>query len=364
MGKQQPALIQALSAQAYIDPRIFAEEQNLIFARSWQYACHVEKLRKAGDFVVCEIAEESLILIRENEETINALYNVCVHRAARLLEGEGCKKRISCPYHGWTYNLRGELISAPNAKNVCGFDLANYRLPRCQVELVHGLVFVNLDSSAPSLRQQNPEFVADLEGYAPDLPALTFVHRTEAHMRANWKVGIENYAECYHCELIHRELVSSVLDFDSYRIEAFASSQRHLSRPQRGDVRAYEFDETSETEFVAWWLWPNFSFQSYPGGRAHVWKWTPLDVDHTHLTVDWFFPSLEMADWEREMIRHHAATTFAEDLAIIDSVQQGLGSRGYRVGPLMVDQEKSRYSEHAVAAIQQLWRQAMETDHE
>lgn len=362
MSKQQTTIIEALPAESYIDAETIQREQSKIFSRSWQYACHIEKLRRPGEFIVCEIAGESLILIRDNEGGINAFYNVCGHRAARLLDGEGCKKRFSCPYHGWTYNTRGELISAPNAKNVTGFDVGNYRLQSCQVEVVHGLVFVNLDTGAPPLQQQNPEFVADLKSYAPDLPALTFVYRTETHLQANWKVAIENYAECYHCELIHRELVSSVLDFESYQIEAFSFSQRHLSRPQQGKGRAYEFDESAETEFVAWWLWPNFSFQSYPGGRVHFWKWTPIDVGHTHLTVDWFFPSHDMAEWESEMIHHHAATTFVEDQALIESVQLGLASRGYQAGPLMIDQDKSRYSEHGVAAIQQLWRDAMGED--
>lgn len=362
MSRQQTSTIQPLPADAYIDAAVYHREQRQIFARSWQYACHLEKLRQPGDFVVCEIAGESLILIREHESRINALYNVCAHRAARLLAGEGCKQRFSCPYHGWTYNSRGELIAAPNAKNVSGFDLDNYRLQSCQVEVVHGLVFVNLNPAAQPLHRRNPEFVSDLKAYAPDLPGLTFVHRTEAQLRANWKIAIENYAECYHCELIHRELVGSVLDFESYQIETLDFSQRHRSRPRQGEVRAYEFDESAETEFVAWWLWPNFSFQSYPGGRVHFWKWTPLDVDRTHLTVDWYFPSRDTDDWERELIRHHAATTFAEDMAVIDSVQQGMGSRGYRPGPLMIDREESRYSEHAVAAIQQLWRDAMEAN--
>ena len=71
-----------------------------------------------------------------------------------------------------------------------------------------------------------------------------------------------------------------------------------------------------------------------------------------------------IAAWERKLIDHHARTTFAEDLAVIDSVQQGLGSRSYQPGPLMIDRENSRYSEHAVAAIQQLWQNTMEEPHE
>ena len=357
---QPPAMLtRALPAAAYIDGDVFRREQDRIFARSWQFACHVEKLRHSGDFIVCEVAGESLIVIRENDDSINAFYNVCPHRAARLLDGEGCKQRFSCPYHAWTYNTRGELVAAPNAGDVPGFDVGHYGLVSCLVEVVNGLVFVNLADDAGPLQAQVPGLIDDLKFYAPDLPALTFVHRTEAHMQANWKVAIENYAECYHCELIHKELVGGVLDFDSYSIEVIGKAQKHLSRPQSGTARAYDFDESTDSEFVAWWMWPNFSFQSYPGGRVHVWKWTPIDANRTHLTVDWFFPCKEMADWERELIDHHARTTFAEDLAVINLVQQGLGSRSYQPGPLMIDRENSRYSEHAVAAIQQLWRDAM-----
>jgi phenylpropionate dioxygenase-like ring-hydroxylating dioxygenase large terminal subunit len=359
VSKRSSTPIQSLPARPYIDPGVFLVERDAIFARNWQFACHVEKLQTAGDFVVCEVAGDSLIVIRESENRINAFYNICAHRAARLLEGEGCKQRISCPYHAWTYDSRGELISAPNAENVPGFDTGDYRLPCCQVEVLNGLVFVCLDSTAAPLTELAPEFADELEAYAPNLPELTFVHRTEALLEANWKVAIENYAECYHCELIHRQLVNSVLDFSSYRIRVFERSQKHFSRPQRGESRAYDFDDSMDTEFAAWWLWPNFAFQNYPGGRVHLWQWTPVDAGHTRLTVDWYFPRKQLAGWERELIEHHARTTFAEDRVLIESVQQGLTSRGFEPGPLMIDEQESRYSEHAVAALQQWWREAM-----
>jgi carnitine monooxygenase subunit len=359
MIQQQSTLIKSLDARVYLDPEIFLREQQAIFASTWQYACHVEKLRSPGDYCVREIAGESLILIREDARRINGFYNVCPHRAAQMVSGEGCSKRLSCPYHAWTFNTRGDLIAAPNAQNVPGFKLADYRLRSCRVEVLHGLVFVNLDNLAAPMIEQVPEFAQDLVAYAPDMPELTFVHRSEAMLQANWKVAIENFAECYHCELLHRDLARNVLDMDSYRIEVFERSQKHLSESRSGDDRAYRFEDLSATDFVSWWLWPNFCFQSYPGGRAHVWYWTPLDIEHTRLRVDWYFPSKDMADWESELIRHHTATTFREDQEIIASAQRGLNSRGYRPGPLMIDAAHSQYSEHGVAAVQQWWREAM-----
>ena len=227
------------------------------------------------------------------------------------------------------------------------------------IEEFHGLVFANSDSSARPLREQASELLDDLRALAPDLPYLKFVHRTQATLEANWKVAIENFSECYHCEYLHRDLFESIVDPDTYRVEVLGISQRHFSKAHRGGDKPYAFDDSDDQIFVGWWLWPNFAFQSYPGGRVHCWKWTPLDVAHTQVTVDWFMPSENLAEWERDLIEHHARTTFAEDLPVIASVQHGLSSRGYRPGPLMIDSPVSQYSEHAVAAIQQLWRDAM-----
>ena len=165
ISEQRAALIQSLTARAYVEPGIYDAEQELIFASTWQYACHVEKLSRPGDYVVCELAKESIIVIRDDHATINAFYNVCPHRASRLLEAEGCRKRFACPYHAWTFNTRGELVSAPNAQNVAGFNASNYALRTCRVEIMHGLVFVNLDDDARPLQQLAPELLADLGAY-------------------------------------------------------------------------------------------------------------------------------------------------------------------------------------------------------
>ena len=363
MNQFAKTLVEALPARAYTDPALFGVERDAVFARSWQFVGHAEKLRAPGDYFVCEVAGESLVVIREDAGTVNALYNVCAHRGARLLDGEGSCKRIVCPYHAWSYDRAGQLASAPNARNVSGFEVANYRLPRCRVELHHGLVFVNLDDAAPSLAAEAPELLADLVACAPELPALHFAHRTEAVLAANWKVAVENFSECYHCELLHREFTRGIVDPDTYRIEVLPRSHRHRSRP-RAEVSAYRAAADDAGDFVVWWLWPNFAFQRYPGGRVHCWRWTPLAVDRTHVTVDWYLPRAEPEDWERELIEHHARVTFAEDIPIVERVQLGLGSRGYAPGPLMIDSEKSQYSEHAVAAIQQLWRDALGTGYE
>ena len=354
-----------LPPDVYLDPTVLGTETDAVFGTTWQHVGHVEKVRSTGDYLVCEVAGESVIVIRGHDEVLHGHINVCRHRGSQLAQGTGCTSRLSCPYHGWSYDLDGSLVTVPNERAVGVIDRAGHGLHRVQVVEVHGLVFVNLDLTAPAFDHYAPGLENEIRAYAPELPALTFAHRTEATIAANWKVAIENYSECYHCRLVHKEFVKGVADPDSYRLVDRGHWQRHESRARTGAAKAYEFDETATHtagEFGAWWLWPNFAFQSYPGGAVHTWKWTPIDISTTHVVVDWFLPSAEPADWERDLIDHHARTTFAEDIPIVESVQRGISSRRYVPGPIMVDPAGGSMSEHGVEAIQRLWREAMGND--
>ena len=182
-----------LAAAAYTSQDIFDQERDKIFAHSWQYVGHAGRLTKSGDYFVADVAGESLIITRCSDGTLNALFNVCAHRAARIATGEGCKLRFSCPYHGWTYDNRGQLTHAPNADQVPGFRAEDYALTRCAIEEVHGLIFVNLDSDCLSLAESTPGLADDVASYIPNLSELNFAHRTEAMLKTNWKVAVENF---------------------------------------------------------------------------------------------------------------------------------------------------------------------------
>ena len=344
-----------LASGAYIDPAIYAREMDTIFSRTWQYVCHVELVRNPGDYVVTDVAGESLIVVRSDERQLRAFYNVCAHRGARVAAGRGCRSRLSCPYHGWTYDTSGRLIGAPNARNVPGFDFDGYGLKPCRVDQIHGLVFVNLDPDAAPLRAQLPGLEDQLKAFSPDLPDLTFAHRTEADMATNWKVAVENYSECYHCALVYKSFFGADgVDGRSYRIELKGQWHMHLA-----NARSQDESRDHASEFAAWWIWPNFAIQSHPGCVLNVRKWTPHSVGRTHVYVDWFFPAAELSVEDQAMVTHHAATVFAEDIPLVESVQQGMTSRAYDRGPLMLDADQTEMSEHAVADIQRLWRAAM-----
>jgi Phenylpropionate dioxygenase and related ring-hydroxylating dioxygenases, large terminal subunit len=136
----------SLPQKYFVSPEVFADEQHKIFAEEWLLVGHQSQIPNAGDFFVATIANESLIVVRDQQSQIRAFYNVCRHRGSRLKE-EACghTSAIQCPYHAWTYALDGRLMGAPHMDDVPGFNKADYSLPLVSLGLWEGFIFVNLE---------------------------------------------------------------------------------------------------------------------------------------------------------------------------------------------------------------------------
>ena len=109
-------------------------ERGAIFKRSWQWVCHAEKLRTPGAYVTVHVAGQPVCIVRNEEGSLSAFYNVCKHRAHELLSGEGTTNRIMCPYHAWVYDLTGQLRRAPETESLINFNVGDICLDRVQVE--------------------------------------------------------------------------------------------------------------------------------------------------------------------------------------------------------------------------------------
>src|SRR5271169_1546656 len=118
----------SIPAPFYTDPEICAQENERIFARTWQVVGRREQLTKPGDFFTTELLSEPLLLVRGAQGELRGFYNVCRHRAGPPAEGCGSRKLFRCGYHGWTYGLDGALISAPEFENVQEFDRSYFSL--------------------------------------------------------------------------------------------------------------------------------------------------------------------------------------------------------------------------------------------
>jgi phenylpropionate dioxygenase-like ring-hydroxylating dioxygenase large terminal subunit len=157
-----PARSMSLRAAAYTDPRFLDLDRRAILARTWQWLCHVEKLREPGGYVAAEVAGMPIAIVRDRAGTLRAFYNVCKHRAHELLSGEGRTGTIVCPYHAWVYDLDGSLRNARRTQNMPAFDKSRIRLDRVLVEEFGGFVYVNLDPAATPLAEQAPDLAAEI----------------------------------------------------------------------------------------------------------------------------------------------------------------------------------------------------------
>lgn len=338
----------SLNARCYQDPQFLAVEQEQVFARSWQFLCHEEKLRDRGSYIATEVQGQSVFATRSDDGELRAFYNVCQHRAHELLRGEGKTKVITCPYHAWVYNLDGSLRRARRCELIENFDPGSIHLTPVRIEVFCHLVFINLNPEAVPLAEQSGELASEIMGYAPDLGKLTFAHRLSYTIKANWKAVVDNFLECYHCPVAHRDFVTLV-EMDTYKVTTHGIYSSHMARAGRSDNKAYGVDGASVTDHAVWYLWPNTTLMRYPGrGNFMVWRFIPLGPEETYEEFDFFFETDTLDAAEKEAIRFIDEVLQPEDIGLVESVQRGMRTPAFEQGRYLVDPEGSGLSEHAV----------------
>ena len=338
----------SLGTDCYIDPEYLQVERAGIFRRSWQYLCHEEALREPGSYLTARIQGWSVVAVRGEDGRLRAFYNVCQHRGHELLQGAGTTKLITCPYHAWVYALDGRLHRARRSELIEDFDPDGVFLAPVQVEVFCHLVFVNLDPEAPSLATQADGLACEVMRYAPDLGALTFAHRLTYTVHANWKAVVDNFLECYHCPVAHRDFVTLV-EMETYEVTTHGIWSSHMARAGRQQNRAYGVGEASVTDHAVWYLWPNTTLMRYPGrGNFMVWRFVPVGPEETYEEFDFFFETATPTDAEMEAIRFIDEVLQPEDIALVESVQRGMRTPAFQRGRYLVDPEGSGLSEHAV----------------
>ncbi len=354
--------VRSLEAKYYTDPSVFRAEQYGVMANTWQYAGHQSQLKQPGDYFCFEIAGESLFCIQTNEGQTKAYYNVCQHRAHQLLAGEGNTTLVVCPYHAWSYELTGELRAGPNIKSVPGFDKSEICLSEVRIEIFCGFIFANLDPLAKPMDEWFPNVEQELSSFVPQLQDLYAVEWVSVVERCNWKVSVENYSECYHCQLNHPTFSSGIVKAKTYDIQPQGYCLRHTTECQNLDKMSYPIDVNANEfagHYSSWFLWPMMSFQVYPGNVLNTYHWRPIDHETVMVHRGWFGSSDTDEAILRDLAQQDRNTTVEEDIHIVESVQRGLNSRGYVPGPLVVDPNSGVQSEHSIKALQQWMRESV-----
>jgi Rieske 2Fe-2S family protein len=316
-----------------------------IFSRRWLYVGRASALGGAGAYRLCEIGDESVIVLQNREGEFRAFFNVCRHRGARLCAEPGgvLKKTIRCPYHAWTYSLDGKLIGAPNMADEESFDEADWPLRPVAITVWEGGIFLNLAEDPPPFEHE----FAPLFDKFPEwkLGELEAAHRIVYDIAANWKLVFRNYSECYHCPSLHPVAnrltpygnASNDLEEGPILGGPMRMAQDGGSMTMSGARCAAPLGEVSgeNLNLVHYYtVFPNLLLSFHPD-YVLVQEIRPRGADRTQIACEWLFHPDEMAkpDFDPSPAVEFWNMTNEQDWEVSEQVQKGVASRSYTPGP-------------------------------
>jgi phenylpropionate dioxygenase-like ring-hydroxylating dioxygenase large terminal subunit len=189
--------------EQYRSPAFAALELERMWPRVWQFVCREEQIPEVGDCVVYEGPTGSFIIMRSGEDDIRAFYNSCLHRGMKLCAHDTSVAKLSCPFHGFTWNLDGSLAHIPSRWDFPDVKDGDMKLPEARVGRWQGFVFINQDKQAPSLETYLGHLPVHFADWSYDDKYLaTVIKKT---IDANWKTAIEAFLESYHLAGIHAQ---------------------------------------------------------------------------------------------------------------------------------------------------------------
>jgi Rieske 2Fe-2S family protein len=327
-----------LPGQAYTSAEVLAWELRHLFAASWVCLGREDELRSEGATQLGVTVGDVPVLLTWVDGGVRAFANTCRHRGHELLR-EGCgaaREAIVCPYHAWSFRLDGTLLAAPGMREVASFGPSQFGLVCLPVEVWHGWVFVNATATAAPFTE-HVGGMADL--VAPYQPQnLTRQGQHSYDVRANWKVVVENFHECYHCPVIHPELcaVSPPTSGENWHLPgAWVGGSMDLrdfaeTMSLDGHSRGHFLDGVDRRRVRYLGLFPNLLVSLHPD-YVMTHRLLPLAPDRTRVECSWHFPegvadpSYAVDFWD---------ITNREDWGACESVQRGLASPHFRPGPL------------------------------
>jgi Rieske 2Fe-2S family protein len=314
--------------------------------RDWLAVARAEELAEPGAFLVREVLDESVLLVRGRDDEIRAFYNVCRHRGTAVEEREcGQAVRFQCPYHAWIYDLDGRLIRAKHTEDLEDFTFAGYGLAPIRTETWQGFVFLCFadETVTPPLLEQLGDLVDQFARF--DFTTLRSAHQITYDVGANWKFIAENYSECYHCPGIHPQL-NRLTPYDMGRnyltdgpweggymelvanAETMSTDGHNHGRPPLPGI---DGDDLQRIYYYV--VWPNLLMSLHPDYLMTHQVW-PVAPGRSIVHCDWFFhpdtigePGFDPADaidfWD---------LTNRQDWHVCELQQQGTGSRAYTPG--------------------------------
>ncbi|MEU5901042.1 MULTISPECIES: aromatic ring-hydroxylating dioxygenase subunit alpha [Streptomyces] len=350
-----PSLTATLPGRCYTDPEIFRQEQDRVFEALWFCAVRSADLDRPGAFRTVQVGRESVLVTRSRTGELRAFLNVCRHRGARLCTEESgqVRRALQCPYHAWTYDLEGRLVAAPNLARMPDVDRAAYGLIKVALREWLGYAWVCLADEPPSFEEtvmgaavERLGDAAAIDRYGTERLALG--KRISYDVRANWKLIVENFMECYHCATIHPELTDVLPEFaDGFAAQYYVGHGAAFGEEVGGFTvdgsagfdRLPEVSQDQDRRYYAITVKPTVFINLVPD-HVILHRMFPLAEDRTVVECDWLYaPDVVAsgADLTHSVELFHRVNT--QDFAACERTQPAMASRAYREGGVLVPTE-------------------------
>ncbi len=342
-----------------VSKKYFELERERLFRRVWLNAGRVEEIPEVGNYIVKDVAvwNTSIILVRGADGDIRAFHNICPHRGNKIAtDAKGLCRRFTCGFHGWTFDLQGELKGVPDESQFYEFDKSQHGLAPVSVDTWEGFVFVHLDPQPKeTLAQQLADFGERLRGFPFHKMSVCYSWRAE--IKCNWKVGMDAFHEGYHVPFVHGRTVPQssaskdnplahplkiILSPAGHRMMSFYGNPNPPNLTPVDQVflrhggaafrkRVVPLDQlpkgVNPTMSPTWGfdlnvLFPNFYLLLYGIGFYVSYNFWPLEVDRTLFEVRMYFPPPEtpVQRISQEYVRSSFHFVLREDLKALEQI--------------------------------------------
>ncbi|MBL8111751.1 MAG: aromatic ring-hydroxylating dioxygenase subunit alpha [Acidobacteria bacterium] len=337
----------------YRDPALWEAARERVFARAWQLVGHASEVKTPGQVkpvtLLPGLLDEPIVLVRDEEDCLHALSNVCTHRGALVCEGETLAKNLRCRYHGRRFGLDGRFLSMPEFDGAQDFPRPEDSLPKLPLEEWRGFLFTCIGRPAMPFA----EWAGELEtraGFLPVDSAVFDASRSRDYaVGAHWALYCDNYLEGFHIPYVHPALTSA-LDYGAYRTElqAYSSTQVGVAIPGEDafEPPAGHPDHGARIGGFYVFLFPNTMFNVYPWGiSVNVVK--PVAPGRTKVSFLSYV-------WDAARLDVGAGAALdrveREDEAVVESVFKGVSSRLYTRGRFSPRREEGVHHFHRLLA--------------
>jgi Rieske 2Fe-2S family protein len=363
----------SLPRALYNDPMLFRLDMEEVYQKEWLFVGMTSEIPKKGDYFTLEVGQNPVLVVRDADGSVNAFHNTCRHRGSRICTAHrGKVANLVCPYHQWTYDLKGNLLFAGTEMGD-GFDQKAHGLNKAHCRTAGGFIFVCLAKEIPE--GDFEAFLATLHEYMEPYDVENTKLAVESNIveQANWKLVLENNRECYHCAGSHPELLNTLLEWDDtndpratpeflehYNAQAaewdaeniphehksFGVRNRIVRMPLKKGTEVMTLDGKAGCSKLLGRIknrqlgsmrilhLPN-SWNHMQSDHFIVFRVLPISAQETLVTTKWFVhkDAVEGVDYDPERLRKVWDATNDQDRILAEENQRGINSLAYTPGP-------------------------------